>query len=99
MASAIPIRNIYWLLCYAWDQLPEGELVDVSHVELSELADLFAAVLINGTNHLLRRGLEQGYEPREESLATIRGRVNVSVTAKRMQTYQGKAYLLSCTEK
>lgn len=90
--SKIPIRNVYWLLCYAWDQLQEGELVDISNIDISELADLFALVLLSGSHHLLRRGLEQDYQLREESLAAIRGRINVTVTARKMLAHQGRAH-------
>ena len=60
MAEPIPIRNIYYLLCYAWNRLDEGAIVDVSGVDTTELADLFATVLIGGVHHLTRRGLDQG---------------------------------------
>ena len=46
MTSAIPILNIYYLLLYAWDRLPEGGILDISGVDSTELADLFAAVLL-----------------------------------------------------
>lgn len=92
MASEIPIRNVYYLLCYAWNRLSEGGLIDVSGIDSTELADLFATVLINGTNHLMRRGLEQGYFAFEEELPTIRGRVDVATTARRMLPNHGKAY-------
>lgn len=92
MASPIPIRNLYYLLCYSWNRLAEGELVDVSGVDSTELADLFATVLIGGTNHLLRRGLEQGYETLEGELHSIRGRIDVAVTARRMLGAHAKAY-------
>jgi 5-methylcytosine-specific restriction enzyme subunit McrC len=92
VASPIPIRNLYYLLCYSWNRLAEGELVDVSGVDSTELADLFATVLIGGTNHLLRRGLEQGYETLEGELHSIRGRIDVAVTARRMLGAHAKAY-------
>ena len=41
----IPIQNIYYLLCYAWDKLEEKELIDVDPVGMTELVDLFARVL------------------------------------------------------
>lgn len=91
MASEIPIRNIYYLLCYAWNRLDEGNQVDVSAVDTTELADLLATVLISGTNHLLRRGLEQGYQEVEEELAGIRGRVQVAASARRMLMAHGRA--------
>lgn len=92
VASPIPIKNIYFLLCYAWNRLNESELVDVSGVDSTELADLFATVLVNGTNHLLRRGLDQGYLAHEEELSTIRGRIDITATAQRMLIHQGRAY-------
>jgi hypothetical protein len=42
---AIPIENIYFLLCYAWNKLDEKERVDVSIDDKTELLDLFAKVL------------------------------------------------------
>jgi len=92
MAGQIPIRNIYYLLCYAWNRLAEGGLIDVSGVDTTELADLFATVLIGGTNHLIRRGLDQGYENFEGELSSIRGRINVGITARRGLNIHGKAY-------
>jgi len=91
LAAEIPIRNIYYLLCYAWNRLAEGELIDVSGVDSNELADLFATVLINGVNHALRRGLDRGYEQHDDELSTIRGRIDVAVTTRRMLLTHGKA--------
>lgn len=52
----IPIQNIYYLLCYAWDKLEEKEIVDVEPLDSTSLADLFARVLINGTNQWVGLG-------------------------------------------
>jgi len=91
MSSPIPVKNIYYLLAYAWNRLPESEIVDVSDLESQELADLFAAVLINGIHHLLRRGLDQSYITEEAEIAGIRGRINIGVTARRMLAPHGRA--------
>ena len=50
---AIPIENIYFLLCYAWNKLDEKERVDVSIDDKTELLDLFAKVLITSSKLLL----------------------------------------------
>lgn len=72
----IPIANIYYLLCYAWETLDEKEtLADVDALSSTELLDLFARVLINGTARLRRRGLDRGYVPREEAIAGVRGKL------------------------
>lgn len=92
MSSQIPIRNIYFLLCYAWNRLEEGEITDVSGLDSTELADLFATVLISGVRHLLRRGLGRDYERFEEDLASLRGRVMVGESGRRMMMVHGKAH-------
>jgi hypothetical protein len=71
----IPIQNIYYLLCYAWDKLAEKEVVDVDPIDSTSLADLFASVLINGTNHLLKRGFDRGYVHEHEWMGRLRGRI------------------------
>ena len=71
----IPIQNIYFLLCYAWDKLEERDLVDVDPVGITELVDLFSRVLISGTNHLLKRGFDRDYVPHEEQTARLKGKI------------------------
>lgn len=91
MASSIPIQNIYYLLCYAWNKLPEGEVVDVSKLDSAELVDLFATVLIGGVNHVLRRGLDRGYESHNDELSSLRGRIDVAVSSRKMLFAHGRA--------
>lgn len=92
MSSPIPIKNIYYLLAYAWDRLPESEVTDVSALDSSELVDLLAAVLGSGIRHLLRRGLDQNYIGHQEEIAGVRGRINIGVTARRMLISHGRTY-------
>jgi 5-methylcytosine-specific restriction enzyme subunit McrC len=87
----IPIRNIYYLLCYAWGQLNEGSVVDVSRLPSTNLADLFATVLIGGVRHVMRRGLDRSYVGQIEAIAGVRGRVDFSASARRMHLQHGRA--------
>ena len=59
MDSAIPVQNVYYLLCYAWNKLEEREVVDVATLDSTRLVDLFAKVLLGGTRHLIRRGFDR----------------------------------------
>ncbi len=45
MSEAIPIQNIYFLLCYAWNQLEERDLVEINAEDTTSLQDLLARVL------------------------------------------------------
>lgn len=91
-ATQIPIANIYYLLCYAWDVLEEKDsLADVDALDSTDLIDLFARVLVNGTRRLLRRGLDRGYLPRENEIPGVRGKLLVTQTLRRDLLRQGRA--------
>src|SRR5262245_59189081 len=79
----IPVQNIYYLLCYAWNTLDEGRLVDVSHETARSLPELFARVLETGMASLLRRGLDRGYVEEAEDTRSLKGKINLSETMKR----------------
>ncbi len=90
--SQIPIANIYYLLCYAWDVLEEKDsLADVDALHSTELLDLFARVLVNGTRRLLRRGLDRGYLQREGEIPGVRGKLLVTHTLRRNLLPRGRA--------
>ncbi|MFC4160445.1 5-methylcytosine restriction system specificity protein McrC [Chitinimonas lacunae] len=90
-APAIPVRNLYYLLCYAWDCLEPGELIDVSRLPYTELVDLLALALCEGVRHMARRGLDQGYQAHEAVLAGVRGRVDLLASARRFLPQHGQA--------
>ena len=78
----IPIENIYYLLCYAWNKLDEKERVNVSIDDKTELLDLFAKILINATKMLLKRGIDKNYVDHTEELPGVKGKVQISQTLK-----------------
>lgn len=90
--AEIPVQNVYYLLCYAWDQMKEGEVAEVGGMEQTELADLFAQVLINGTKQVARHGLDRGYVHLAEDTARLRGRVDFSSSVKRILFPRAKAH-------
>jgi 5-methylcytosine-specific restriction enzyme subunit McrC len=79
----IPIRNVYYLLCYAWDKLDERDIVSVEPVEGQRVIDLLARVLVSGVTHLLKRGLDRGYITESEDTKYLRGKVDLTETVKR----------------
>lgn len=78
----IPIENIYYLLCYAWNKLDEKDRVNVSIDDKTELLDLFAKVLINATKMLLKRGIDKNYIDHTEELAGVKGKIQISQALK-----------------
>jgi 5-methylcytosine-specific restriction enzyme subunit McrC len=73
----IPIKNIYYLLSYAWNELEESELVDVSAEDEDNLLNLLGRVLLNGTKTLLKRGIDRQYLTENEVYQGIKGKVNI----------------------
>ena len=63
MATPIPIQNIYFLLCYAWNQLEEKDVVEINPEDSTALQDLFARVLAGGVQYLIRRGFDRLTSP------------------------------------
>lgn len=88
----VPIENVYYLLCYAWDRLDEGALVNVSETRSTDLVNLFTRVLTTGTTHVLRRGLDRGYLVAAEEIAGIRGKLELGPTLKRDLLRKGQAF-------
>lgn len=78
----IPIRNIYFLLCYAWDMLDEKESISVEIDDNTSLVDLLAKVLLNGSKLLLKRGLNKAYVDTQENILGIKGKLLIGETIK-----------------
>jgi 5-methylcytosine-specific restriction enzyme subunit McrC len=89
---AIPIANLYYLLAYAWQRLPEAELVEVAQLPETRLTDLFARVLASGVTHVLKRGLDRAYTAVEGEIAGIRGRLDLATSVSRASFVRGRAH-------
>ena len=87
----IPIANIYYLLCYAWDHYEERDVVRLEALEeMERVQDLLGKVLAEGTFRLIRRGIDRGYREVHEDVAGIRGKMAVGETAKRALRARGR---------
>jgi 5-methylcytosine-specific restriction enzyme subunit McrC len=71
----IPVANIYYLLCYAWDQFAPRQMAGVEVEKFQDTLHLFAHLLVVGLRTLHRRGPETGYVVTEEPTSTLRGRL------------------------
>lgn len=85
----IPISNLYYLFCYAWQRFPEGFAVEVGQVEGPQLPNLFARLLVTSANRLLRRGLDRRYYTTTEETRAPRGRLELNEIAKRQTLRRG----------
>lgn len=78
--KSIQIRNIYYMLAYAFQQLKQNNYEDVAGEKFDEIHDLFAEILIRGISYQLKQGLHKEYIGVHESLATLRGKLDINGT-------------------
>ena len=89
--SRIPIANIYYLLCYAWENFGTHDVEWLDELDkLENVHDLLGKMLASGTVRLIRRGIDRGYRGVREDLAGVRGKVAVGETAKRALRARGR---------
>ncbi|MFC1740130.1 hypothetical protein ACFL0N_01465 [Pseudomonadota bacterium] len=87
----IPVENLFYLLCYAWDALPQRQLVHVEGLKGDRVNDLLATVLVTGLTRLLRQGLERHYQLRRSSIPGIRGKLEIADSIKQATFIRGRA--------
>lgn len=80
----IRIQNIYYMLAYAFSLLREEKIEEIcDKEEFENTADLLAAILENGVNKLIKRGLNKAYIEEKDSLNCLRGKIDISESIKK----------------
>ncbi len=80
MRKPIPVANIYYLLCYAWDEFAPRQLTNLASEACPDTLHLFARLLAAGVRVLHRRGLDSGYIGYKEAIGGVRGRIVMAET-------------------
>ena len=91
----IPVRNIYYMLSYAFQMLSEQGYQNLAAESFSNTADLCAAILSKGVSIQIRRGLGRAYIEQTESLSSPRGRIEISESV-RTRSLLKKQLVCSC---
>ena len=82
----IPIRNIYYMLSYAFQILNEQGYKNIETEQFDNVAELCAAILSKGVSLQLKRGLGREYIENTEPLSSLRGRIEISESIKTRST-------------
>jgi 5-methylcytosine-specific restriction enzyme subunit McrC len=90
--AEIPIRNLWYMLLYAWNELWAKDLLRADAESAPSLDALLATVLSTLVTQRLRIGLGCNYRNDEARIRGIRGRVDFSTSLKRMAFQQGSAH-------
>ncbi len=91
--KSIIIKNIYYMLAYAFQVLRQKNYDEVAAEEFEDMQDLFAAVLAKGISQQLKQGLHREYVLRQENLPVLRGRPDICKT---MRNHIQRKRVLSC---
>jgi len=86
----IPIKNIYYIFCYAWQKFEIGRQAAVGTDDNTEEHELFSKVLVHAVKHLVRRGIDRDYVEQTEDLSCPKGKIVFSTTIRRNLLHQMK---------
>lgn len=91
--KGILIKNIYYMLSYAFQVLRQSNYDEIASEEFDNIQNLFAAILCKGISQQLKQGLYREYVEKTENLTTLHGKLNMQETIKnKMQ----KKQVLAC---
>ena len=88
----IPIKNLYYLLSYAWNKLELGSKMKLNDDDFTSSADLFARVFDNVLGILIKRGLDKNYIEKNEKIRGIKGKIDFNKTIKSLSHLDRKFY-------
>ena len=78
----IPIKNIYYMLSYAFQILNEQGYKNLATEDFDNAGDLCAAILIRGITYQLKRGLGREYISETDTISAIRGKIEITESIK-----------------
>lgn len=84
--KGIPIKNIYYMLTYAFKELKRNNYEHIAGEEFKDIHDLFAEILSLGIVCVLKQGLHRQYIMQEDELQTLRGKLLLQKTLIKCKT-------------
>ena len=78
--KGILIRNIYYMLAYAFQELRQNNYAEITGEKFDDIYDLFAEIITRGISYQLKQGLYREYVARGESMQTVRGKIDINGT-------------------
>lgn len=78
--KTILIKNIYYMLSYAFTTLNQDVYEDLTSEEFENIHNLFAAILAKGIGRQLKQGLYREYINRTDTLPVVRGKIDLQGT-------------------
>ena len=92
-SQSIFIKNIYYMLSYAFTTLNQGGYEDIATEEFENIHNLFAAILAKGIGRQLKQGLYREYLNQKETVTAVRGKIDIPGT---IQNRLARRQVLTC---
>ncbi len=80
--KGILIRNIYYMLSYAFQELQKNNYEDIDKEDFERIQDLFAEILYKGVAYQLKQGLYREYITKNDSLPLLKGKLDINNSLK-----------------
>lgn len=94
MDNNILIKNVYYMLSYAFKELKQNNYETLSGESFEDVEDLFAEILIIGISKQLKNGLYKTYVKKEESISQVRGKIDIDKTIENKIKRKNKIFCL-----
>ena len=88
----IPIQNLFYMLCYAWNILAIKDSIKISSEEITDSYNLLGRIFSYGVGKLIRQGFHRSYITTEDELSGLRGKILVSNTIKQSSLIRKKIH-------
>jgi len=88
--KSIYIKNIYYMLSYAFQILRQSNYEEILSEKFDVIQDLFAAILVKGIAKQLKQGLHREYINKHETLTVMRGKLDMPETIRNRLQHKQK---------
>lgn len=78
--TPIPIKNLFYMLCYAWNVLAIQNDIKVGSDDFDDAYNLLGRIYSYGLGKLIRLGFHRSYIEKTEELPTVRGKIEIQQT-------------------
>ena len=78
----IPVRNIYYMLSYAFKSLRENGYKSIETEDFNNVADLCSEILFKGVSSQIKQGLYKEYIPKTEKTSSLKGKIDFTSSQK-----------------
>ena len=90
MSKNIPIKNIYYLLIYAWDRYQEGKSINLEIEKSPDLPNLLSDLLFKLMCRVIKKGLDKDYKDEIETTSFLKGKILFNEVLKKNSIKRGK---------